>query len=313
MGQKTIQKGSGFSDDSLTAADLNLPLEPEDKPKKRLFIGLLIFTCFLVAALATVLWWVPYVGLSNIHPLLPAVLAAVFGAVVVLMGVGVAVLLLTIVLGRDIFLSGKLRGLVIKVLFPVMIVVGKIFGFSKQRIQQSFVIINNQLVLAQRASVAPDKMLLLMPHCLQNYDCKVKITGNVDNCKRCGKCPIKDLVELSHEYDVKLCVATGGTIARRIVVTHRPKVIIAVACERDLTSGIQDSYPLPVYGILNRRPHGPCFNTQVDMERVRQAMGFFLNGRAQSRDDERPAGGTPHPAPDGTDRELSKGASGKAV
>jgi hypothetical protein len=228
------------------------------------------------------------------------------------MAAGVLILVLTIMLGRDIFLSQKMRGVVVKVLFPLMTIVGKLFGISKQRIQQSFVSINNQLVLAQRKTVPPDKMLLLMPHCLQNYDCKVKITGNVDNCKRCGKCPIKDLVELSHDYDVKLCVATGGTIARRIVVTHKPKVIIAVACERDLTSGIQDSYPLPVYGVLNRRPHGPCFNTQVDMDKVRQAMGFFLNGRAPAREHERPPGGTSHPAPDGDDRELPGTPPGQA-
>jgi hypothetical protein len=236
--------------------------------------------------------------------LLPAILAGVFGAIVLLMAAGVLVLVLTILLGRDILLSQKMRGVVVKVLFPLMIVVGKLFGLPKERIQQSFISINNQLVLAQRPNVAPDKMLLLMPHCLQNYDCKVKITGNVENCRRCGKCPIKDLVALSHEYDVKMSVATGGTIARRIVVTHRPKIIIAVACERDLTSGIQDSYPLPVYGILNRRPHGPCFNTQVDLDKVRQAMGFFLNGRPVAREHERPPERPAHPAEDDEAGEL---------
>ncbi len=282
-----------------------IPVEAEDKPKKRLFIGLLLFTCLVVTVLAVVLWWVPYVGLTNIHPLLPTILAAVFGAIVFAMAAGVLVLVLTIMLGCDIVFGQKMRGAVIKVLFPLMIIVGKLFGIPKESIQQSFISINNQLVLAQRRAVAPDKMLLLMPHCLQNYDCKVKITGNVENCRRCGKCPIKDLLALSHQYNVKLSVATGGTIARRIVVTHRPKVIIAVACERDLTSGIQDSYPLPVYGILNRRPHGPCFNTQVDLERVRQAMGFFLNGVAPAGEHEEcaPERAAP-PAADGEDREV---------
>jgi hypothetical protein len=289
-----------------TRGDEALLSAAEDKPKKRLFIGLLFFTCLLIAALAVVLWWVPYVGLSNIHPLLPAILAGLFGAIVVIMAAGVVLLVLTIVLGRDLVLSQKMRGVVVKVLFPLMIVVGKVLGISKQSIQQSFISINNQLVLAQLSEVAPDKMLLLMPHCLQFYDCKVKITGNVENCRRCGKCPIKDLLALSHEYNVKLCVATGGTIARRIVVTHRPKVIIAVACERDLTSGIQDSYPLPVYGILNRRPHGPCFNTQVDMDRVRQAMGFFLNGKVPAtQHEDSPPEGAEHPAIDDDEREVS--------
>ena len=70
-------------------------------------------------------------------------------------------------------------------------------------------------------------------------------------------------------------MATGGTIARRIVVQLRPKLIIAVACERDLASGIQDTYPLPVYGILNIRPFGPCLDTDVALERVEWAIRQF--------------------------------------
>jgi len=49
-----------------------------------------------------------------------------------------------------------------------------------------------------------------------------------------------------------------------------------VACERDLSSGIQDSYPLPIFGILNQRPHGPCYDTQVDLEKVEEALKTFL-------------------------------------
>jgi hypothetical protein len=75
---------------------------------------------------------------------------------------------------------------------------------------------------------------------------------------------------------VGLAVATGGTLARRIIVERRPKLIIAVACERDLSSGIQDSYPLPVFGITNHRPHGPCYDTEVDLERVEEALKLFL-------------------------------------
>jgi hypothetical protein len=65
-------------------------------------------------------------------------------------------------------------------------------------------------------------------------------------------------------------------LARRIIVENRPEAIVAVACELDLTSGIQDSYPIPVIGILNDRPNGPCFNTKVDIDKVRDAIADFL-------------------------------------
>ena len=139
--------------------------------------------------------------------------------------------------------------------------------------------VNNDLVMAEARHVPPERLLLLLPQCLQNHECGVRVTGNVGNvmnCKGCGKCKIKDLVALSKKYDVDVAVATGGTLARKIVADKRPDVIIAVACERDLTSGIQDIYPLPTYGILNRRPNGPCFDTDVDVEMVERGLVAFL-------------------------------------
>ncbi|MBN1627689.1 MAG: DUF116 domain-containing protein, partial [Deltaproteobacteria bacterium] len=85
------------------------------------------------------------------------------------------------------------------------------------------------------------------------------------------------LVEFSEKYNIPISVATGGTLARKIVVEKRPNIIIAVACERDLTSGIQDSFPIPVFGIYNKRPFGPCYDTDVDVELVEKGIKTFLD------------------------------------
>ena len=216
-------------------------------------------------------------GLSRIYhglPLIYGILLGIFVAVVISI---IVLLISSLVLEREILFSNRLRGIVLKVGFPLILFLGRIVGISKQKIQQSFIEINNKFVLSHHHKVTPERLLLLMPHCLQYNECKVKITGNVENCQRCGMCEIKELVELADKNNVKLSVATGGTIARRIVVENKPEVIIASACERDLTSGIQDSYPIPVYGILNQRPQGPCRNTQVDMSEIKGAMGLFLD------------------------------------
>jgi hypothetical protein len=246
------------------------------RPQKRIFLGLLVVTCLLFTAILGILWYVPYVGLTTIHPRFPLILGTFFFILLFLVFGVVAILALTVLLGRDLFFSRKLRGVVIKLLLPLMSGVGKLCGVSKDQVRRSFIEINNQLVLAQHPRATPEKMLLLMPHCLQFHECQFRITGSTLHCKRCGKCPIKGLAELSEKYGVGLAVATGGTLARRIVVERRPRLIIAVACERDLSSGIQDSYPLPVYGVVNRRPQGPCFDTQVDLDRVEWALKNFL-------------------------------------
>lgn len=261
--------------ESIKARELG-DLKGTQFPRNRTFIFLLLLTCLVLVGLAIVLWWVPYVGLANIHPSLPLILAIVFGCVV-LLGLGGAItLIFTIVRGKNLFFNRRIRGVVIRFLFPLLVVIGKFVGIGKDEIRKSFVAINNQLVLAEARRVRPEKLLILLPHCLQNHECPVRITGNVENCKACGKCKIRDLVVLSSKYHVPISVATGGTLARRIVVEKKPEVIIGVACERDLTSGIQDSYPIPVFGILNHRPFGPCYDTDVDLGLVERGIITFL-------------------------------------
>jgi hypothetical protein len=248
----------------------------DKKAQRGIFVKLLILTCLILIVMSFVVWYVPYLGLSNIHPNLPLILAIALGVGTIIVLVGAGSLILTIYWGKEFFLSKKLRGIVIEVLFPLMIFWGRIMGISKERIQRSFIEINNQLVRSNSHKTNPVNLLILLPQCIQDFDCDIKITGDIGNCKRCGKCEIKDLLELADEYQVKIAVATGGTLARRIIVKNQPKAIVAVACELDLTSGIQDTYPIPVIGILNRRPHGPCYNTRVDIEKVREALLHFM-------------------------------------
>ena len=255
-------------------------LEDRHQPQKRTFIFLLLVACVVMVGLAFFLWWIPYVGLANIHPNLPLILAIAFGGVVLFWFGGALTLFFTIIRGKNLFFNRRIRGVVIRFLFPLLVVVGKCFGISKDEIRKSFIVINNQLVLAESREVRPEKLLLLLPHCLQNHECEVRIIGKVENCKACGKCKIKDLVALSKKYGVPISVATGGTLARRIVVEKRPKIIIGVACERDLTSGIQDTYPIPAFGILNIRPFGPCYDTDVDLSMVEKAILTFLDREA---------------------------------
>ncbi len=246
------------------------------RPQKRIFLGLLTLTCLLFTLLLGLFWYVPYVGLTNLHAKLPLILGIAFGVFLALVFTGVTILALTVLLGRDLPFSKNLRGVTVKVLLPLMSGIGKLFGVSKDQVRRSFIEINNQLLLAAHPRATRDKLLLLMPHCLQFHECQFRITGSTVHCQRCGQCPINGLAELSEKYGVGLAVATGGTLARRIVVDRRPKLIIAVACERDLSSGIQDSYPLPVFGIINHRPYGPCYDTEVDLERVEEALKLFL-------------------------------------
>lgn len=246
------------------------------RPRKRLFIGLLSLAALLIVVAAGLALWVPSGGLLNLHPLLPILLTSVVVISTVLLLGGLLLLVLTLLTGRDLFFSQTLRQIVVRYLFPAIIVFGRLLGVDRDTLQQSFIVLNNQLVRAKKLRVPANRTLLLLPHCLQLFDCAIKITGAVDKCRRCGRCAICALSELAEAQGIDIAVASGGTLARKIIVERRPQLIIAVACERDLTTGIRDAYPLPVIGVLNQRPHGPCCNTQVFLPELEAVLDEYL-------------------------------------
>jgi hypothetical protein len=246
------------------------------RPRKRLFIGLLSLASLLIVVVAGLAVWVPSGGLLSLHPLLPMLLTLFVSiATVILLG-GLFLLVLTLLTGRDLFFSQTLRQIVIRYLFPAIIAFGRLLGISRDTLQQSFIALNNQLVQAKKLRVAARRTLLLLPHCIQFFDCAIKITGDVDKCRRCGRCVISGLAGLAAARGIDIAVASGGTLARKIIVERRPQLIIAVACERDLTAGIRDAYPLPVIGVLNQRPHGPCINTEVVLAELEATLDEYL-------------------------------------
>jgi uncharacterized protein len=252
------------------------PRQPDFTPRKRLFVALMGVTCLLIVGGIYLLWWVPNRGLANIHPELPRIMGLIFGILSGIALLGTLLLVLTTALGKDILFTRFMRGVVIRFLLPVIEFIGKVFGIPKDTIRQSFIAMNNSLVQSQRILVKADRILILLPHCLQLFDCEIKVTGDINKCIRCGRCDIKGLAELAQKYRIDISVATGGTLARKVIIEKRPKLVVAVACERDLTSGIKDCYPLPVIGVLNDRPFGPCFNTKVDVEKIDRALQAVL-------------------------------------
>ncbi|MDP2752946.1 MAG: DUF116 domain-containing protein [Nitrospirota bacterium] len=165
------------------------------------------------------------------------------------------------------------RGLTLKILYPLLMLAGSFMKNKKEAYQKFIINFNNKLVKRERPKTK--KILLLLPHCLQIDKCAIRLTYNIYNCEGCGRCEIKDLIQIADENHLKLFVATGGSLARRIINEIKPEAVVAVACENDLSSGIVDTYPLPILGITNERPFGPCLNTKVDLAKVKEAIEFF--------------------------------------
>ena len=248
------------------------------RPGKGVFLALLCVTALVVAVSGFVFWYIPTVGLRSIHPSLPWVLGAALITVAAFVLGGTTVITLGAMRGKLPFYSGFLRWMVVRFYLPLMIMAGGILRIPKIKIERVFIDLNNQMVKMMGKKFRPEKLLILMPHCIQFDNCKIKVTRNVKNCAGCGRCEIGELLALSERYGVSLFISTGGTVARRKVVEERPDAVIAVACERDLTSGLQDSYPLPVWAIVNKRPRGYCMETGVDLSEVSHAISELAGG-----------------------------------
>ena len=267
---------SGEPKVSISKSAFSLSKDEYEGTGKRLFIGLVIGTAILLCVLLLLIWLVPTIGFAAIHPWLPFIAGIVFGGAIL----GILWLSVGLVLhaytGKPILGTSRLRGITIRLLLPIMELMGRMMRIPVAAVRRSFIKVNNELVLSSGIQCEPRQLLVLLPHCIQSSRCTHRLTYHIDNCARCGACPLKDVLNLRDTYGVQVAIATGGTIARRIVVQARPKLIVAVACERDLSSGIQDTHPLPVFGVINERPNGPCLDTFVSIRRLESAIRHFI-------------------------------------
>ncbi|TCS76445.1 DUF116 domain-containing protein [Pectinatus cerevisiiphilus] len=247
------------------------------KENKSTILPLLIFLSILTVFLVVgIVGRISYLGLRDISVGLPTF----FFGICVLVFLGALLMLFNIVLivsplSRFSF-GHKYIYETVNLLFPLILLWGKVLHISRRSIERSFVNINNRLIGFSSIKVQAKDLLVISPHCLQMAACKYKITYDVNNCHKCGGCPIGAMLKMSEQLGFHFHVVTGGTLARSLVKKMKPKLILAIACERDLTSGIQDVYPLPAVGVLNSRPFGPCYNTTVDIDEVRTMIERYI-------------------------------------
>ena len=132
--------------------------------------------------------------------------------------------------------------------------------------------LNNFATRARKAQCPAENILLLLPRCIQWSKCSQDVVADIENCKVCGQCPLTELFKLKQKYGVQCLVAGGGRQAVAAVKRKDVKAIIAVACTKELSAGIIATLPKPVIAIKNTQPCGFCNNTQVEIEKVEEAI-----------------------------------------
>ena len=134
---------------------------------------------------------------------------------------------------------------------------GEKLGISKDRVGNSFIKAHNLIVKSHARRLSADTLLILLPRCLE-------------------KEARRQVVERANGRAIQVVTAAGGEEARKAIREHKPSLILAVACERDLISGIRDvAEKIPVLAIPNKRPEGPCKNTRLHVDALDDALKFI--------------------------------------
>jgi len=232
---------------------------------QRVFIGFAFLCLLALIAAAFIFFYMIYPRLEGWHHLLTKGVLTVLilcGSVVVLWFVSISLPLLT---GIRLPWRMKFVQKTLNLLVPMTLRLGNRFGISRDRMSNSFIKVSNALVRSARLNKDHGPLMILLPRCL---------TPQMR----------KSVQALGDRYGCLVHIVPGGELARKLIRENNPSRIIAVACERDLLSGIQDVAPvIPTFAVPNCRPEGPCKNTVVDIKCIEEALILF-SPRAEKLD-----------------------------
>ena len=139
---------------------------------------------------------------------------------------------------------------------------GRLLFINKDRLAHAFIRTNNALVRLAPHGLSPDGVLILLPRCL-------------------AKEQLEKAKAMASARGVETAIVAGGEQARQRIREKRPSVVIGVACERDLLSGIRDvRHRFAVLGIANTRPDGPCRNTLINLKELEAALDLCIRPSA---------------------------------
>lgn len=238
--------------------DWNGHSEENIESSKTPFVVLSSLVIFIFIGTILLFRWLIYPRLLQGGELLAQTISIILSSFSIILGLWLVVFILALNSGATAFSLFSRRPKFLIFLLNWAARLGKIFGFSRDRLSNSFLKVNNLLTFSLQGKVVPEKLLVLLPRCLTR-----EIIGQ--------------LQELKEKYRFEMHTVGGGSAARQIVYSKNPQAIVAIACERDLVSGIKDVSPyIPVLGFPNFRPKGPCKNTQVDIPKIETAIKFFL-------------------------------------
>lgn len=223
-----------------------LPNQGDYSAAPALFFGTALLTLIAGATVTAAALYLFWPRLAALWAPLPVVLAAVAGAAAALAGLWYLLLLVSFY-GRVNVLPERLleRGPFLRLMNWTSLV-ARLAG-RRDWVEHAAIDVYNTLAIRRGRRVGKGELLVLIPRCL-------------------SKAALDGVLGIAGRYDVPVFVATRGQLARRVIRERRPRAVVAVACERDMMTGLRDvAGKLPVLGLTMRLPQGPCRDAEIDL------------------------------------------------
>src|SRR5256714_13596818 len=140
--------------------------------------------------------------------------------------------------------------------------IARAFG-KRDWVEHAAIDVYNTLAVRRGRTVGKGELLVLIPRCL-------------------SKQALDGVLGIAGRYEVPVFVATRGQLARRVIRERRPRAVVAVACERDMMTGLRDvAGKLPVLGLTMQLPYGPCRDALIDLDQMEKWVQGLVADRQQ--------------------------------
>jgi len=216
-----------------------------------LFWRFAALTLAVGAGVAALVLYIVAPRLAALAPALPTVLWLALAAVTGLAWLWFGLAIFSFYSGTTL-LSERLleRGLYLR-LMNYTSALSRAFG-QRDWVEHAAIDIYNTLAVRRGRKVGKGELLVLIPRCL-------------------SKQALDGVLEIAGRYEVPVFVATRGQLARRVIRERRPRAVVAVACERDMMTGLRDvAGKLPVLGLTMQLPNGPCRDAVLDLPQMEE-------------------------------------------
>ncbi|MBI4719641.1 MAG: DUF116 domain-containing protein [Chitinivibrionia bacterium] len=204
----------------------------------RLFLSLLLFSILIIIDAAFFFLYLISPRLTQLSPSAPLYVGLCFALVSLLVLFWYAAVLVLLTTSNKRFCFCIGNGFFFE-LSTVASRIGRRLGISRDKVGHSFIQVSNALTLASLKAKKERRVLVLLPRCLAK-EARERILEEVKK--------------------------------------FNPDAVVGIACERDLVLGIRDvSSKIPVFGIPNIRPQGPCKGTHIEYDELEYTLRFLCD------------------------------------